>query len=87
MYNAGHPKPVLCDNLEGWGGRGVRDRGDTCMPMADSYQCIAKKSQYCKVIILQLKYVLSPTVDQRECWLLRDASILSWEVIRRERAK
>ena len=31
--------------------------------------------------------VLSPTVDQRECWLLRDASILSWEVIRRERAK
>ena len=31
--------------------------------------------------------VLSPTVGQRECWLLRDASILSWEVIRRERAK
>ena len=31
--------------------------------------------------------VLSPTVDGRECWLLRDASILSWEAIRRERAK
>ena len=40
MYNAGHPKPVLCDNLEGWGGErggsGVRDRGDTCMPVVDS---------------------------------------------------
>ena len=31
--------------------------------------------------------VLSPTVDWRECWLSRDASILSWEAIRRERAK
>ena len=31
--------------------------------------------------------VLSPNVDRRESWLLRDASILSWEVIRRERAK
>jgi hypothetical protein len=29
--------------------------------------------------------VLSPTEDQRECWLLRDASILNWEEIRRER--
>lgn len=31
--------------------------------------------------------VLSPTADRRECWLLRDASILNWEEIRRERAK
>ena len=31
--------------------------------------------------------VLNPTVNQRECWLLTDASILSWEAIRRERAK
>ena len=23
MYEAGHPKPVLCDSLEGWGGEGV----------------------------------------------------------------
>ena len=22
MYEAGHPKPVLCDSLEGWGGEG-----------------------------------------------------------------
>ena len=31
--------------------------------------------------------VLSPNVDRRGSWLLRDASILSWEVIRRERAR
>ena len=41
MYDAGHPRPVLCDNLEGCGGEGgerkVQDRGDTCMPMANSY--------------------------------------------------
>ena len=32
MYNAGHPKAVLCDNLEGWGGerceRGFQDGGE-----------------------------------------------------------
>ncbi|CAO2624759.1 hypothetical protein LEMLEM_LOCUS18549 [Lemmus lemmus] len=27
------------------------------------------------------------TADLRGCWLLRDASISNWEVIRRERAK
>ena len=31
MHDAGHPKSVLCDNLEGWGGegdgRGVRVEG------------------------------------------------------------
>ena len=41
MYEAGHPKPVLYDNLEGYGGegggRGAQDGGDTCIPMADSY--------------------------------------------------
>ena len=40
MYDAGSPKPVPCDNLEGGcregGGMGVQDGGDTCMPMADS---------------------------------------------------
>ena len=39
MYDTGHPKPVLWDNLEGWGreeGAGVQDGGDACMPMADS---------------------------------------------------
>uniref|UniRef100_A0A2R8Z9U9 60S ribosomal protein L36a n=1 Tax=Pan paniscus TaxID=9597 RepID=A0A2R8Z9U9_PANPA len=29
----------------------------------------------------------SPTADPRECWLPKDASILNWEEIRRERAK
>ena len=39
MYDAGHPKLVLCDNLRGWVGRGVggiQDGGDTCMPLASS---------------------------------------------------
>ena len=27
MYHAGHPKPALCDNLEGEGGRGVSGWG------------------------------------------------------------
>ena len=31
--------------------------------------------------------VLSPTANLRECWLLRDASILNWKEIRWERAK
>ena len=50
MYEAGRPKPVLCDNLEGLGeegiGRGVQDGRDTCIPMADSY-VLQKPSQYC----------------------------------------
>ena len=40
MHDARHPKPVLCDNLEGWVGREVggrvQDGGDKFMPMADS---------------------------------------------------
>ena len=31
--------------------------GNTCTPMADSCQCMAKPLQYCKVISLQLKYI------------------------------
>ena len=26
MNDSGHPKSVLCDNLEGWGGSGQRGR-------------------------------------------------------------
>ena len=37
MYDAGNPKPVLYDNLEGWGGqegeRRVQKGGVTCMPI------------------------------------------------------
>ena len=41
MHEAGHPKPVLWDNPEGWdgegGGRGFRI-GNARTPMADSCQ-------------------------------------------------
>ena len=40
MHEAGHPKPILWDNLVGlggWGGgRGVQDGGDTGIPVAGS---------------------------------------------------
>ena len=56
VCEAGHPKSVLCDNLEGWGGegdgRGFQMEGT---PITKLYLCITKSSQYCKVIILQLK--------------------------------
>ena len=59
MYDAGQSKPVLCDNLEGRGGeeagREVQEGRDTCIPKADSYRCMAKTSQYCKITIFQLK--------------------------------
>ena len=46
MYDAGNPKPVLCDNLEGWagegGGREVQEGRDICIPMADSCRCMAE---------------------------------------------
>ena len=40
-----------------WGARGVRGSGwgDTYVPVANSCQCMQKPSQYCKVIIFQLK--------------------------------
>ena len=57
MHEAGHSKLVHQDNPEGWdgegGGRGVQD-GDTCIPVTDSCQCMAKPPQYCKVISLPL---------------------------------
>ena len=46
MHETGHSKPVHWDNPEEWngegGGSGVRERGDTCTPMANSCQCMAK---------------------------------------------
>ena len=46
MPEAGHSKLVLWDNPEGWGRKGGGTRGsglgDTCAPMADSCQCMAK---------------------------------------------
>ena len=53
----GLAKPVHWDNPEGWDGEGGRfGMRDTCTPMADSCQCMAKPLQYCKVISLQLKF-------------------------------
>jgi len=46
IHKAGHSKLVLWDNPERWGtgGGGAEDSGrrDTCTPMADSCQCMAK---------------------------------------------
>ena len=40
LHEAGCPKPMLWDNLEGYGGEGggtrIQDSGHTCTPMADS---------------------------------------------------
>ena len=43
MHETGHSKPVHWDNPEGWDGEGGSSgQGDTCTPIADSYQCMAK---------------------------------------------
>ena len=58
MHETGCLRLVHWDDPEGWdeeeGGRGFR-MGNTCMPMVDSCQCMAKPLKYCKVISLQLK--------------------------------
>ena len=40
LYDTGISNPVLCDILDGWdrvgGGKEVQERGDICIPMADS---------------------------------------------------
>ena len=46
-HEAGHSKPMLWDNPEGWGREvGGFGWGDTCTPVADSWQCIAKETHY-----------------------------------------
>ena len=56
MHEAGHSKLVLWDNPEGWSGEvgrwGVQDGGTHVLIHVAVWQ---KASQYCKVIILQLK--------------------------------
>ena len=58
IYDSGNPKPVLCDNLEGWDGEaggsgGSRGTGHMCVHLmlihVDVWQ---KQSEYCQVIIL-----------------------------------
>ena len=58
MHEAGHSKPVLSDNPEGWGGeeggREVQDRL-TCVYLWLIHVNVWQKlPQYCKVISLQL---------------------------------
>ena len=67
----GSPVQVQCKGQGAWSwcpgmtqrdgmGREVGGRfriGDTCTPVADSCQCMAKPLQYCKVISLQLKWI------------------------------
>ena len=59
MYDAGNRKLVLCDNLKGWGaegvGRGFRSEGTHVCLWPIHVDVWQKPSQYCKVIILQLK--------------------------------
>ena len=52
MHDTGCLGLVHWDDPEGWygegGGRRVR-MGNTCIPVADSFQYLAKPIQYCKV--------------------------------------
>ena len=61
MHDTGCSGLVHWDDPEEWdgegSGRGAR-MGNTCTPMVDSCQCMAKPLQYCKVISLQLKLIL-----------------------------
>ena len=55
MHEAGHSKPVLWDNPEGWGERegGFRMVGTHVQPWLIHVDVWQKPPQYCKVIILQ----------------------------------
>ena len=59
MHEAGHSKPVLWDNPEGWGGegggRGLQDGGTHVPPWMIHVDVWQKPPQHCKVISLQLK--------------------------------
>ena len=60
MHETGCSGLVHWDDSEGWDeeggvGGGVFRMGNTCTPVVDSCQCMAKPLQYCKVISLQLK--------------------------------
>ena len=59
--DAGHPKPVVCDTLEGRGGegrgRGLRREGTRVHPWPIQIDVWRKPSHYYKVVILQLKQI------------------------------
>jgi len=52
MHDTGCLGLVQWDNPEGWYGEGEGGgfrMGNTCIPMEDSFQYLAKPTQYCKV--------------------------------------
>ena len=50
MHETGCSGLVHWDDPEGWDGEGGGFRmGNTCTPVAESSQCMAKPIQYCKV--------------------------------------
>ena len=53
MHDTGCSGLVQGDDPEGWGGEGGGRRGsgweNTCIPMADSSQCMEKPIQCCEV--------------------------------------
>ena len=60
MHDTGCSGLVHWGDPEGWDGMGREvgggfRMGNTCTPVVDSCQCMAKPIQYCKVISLQLK--------------------------------
>ena len=48
MHETGCSGLVHWDDPEGWDGEGGFRMGNTCAPMEDSSQCMAKPIQYCK---------------------------------------
>ena len=59
MHEAGHSKPGHWDNPDRWvgEGEGVVQDGGTWHPWLTHIDVWQKPSQYCKIIILQLKYI------------------------------
>ena len=55
MHDAGCSGLVHGNDPDGWEVGGGFRMGNTCTPVVDSCQCMAKPLQYCKVISLQLK--------------------------------
>ena len=49
MHDTGCSGLVHWDDPEGWDGEGGGRMGNTCTPVVDSSQCMAKPIQYCKV--------------------------------------
>ena len=68
MHETGRSGPVHWDDPEGRDGMGRKvgegfRMEDTCTPMADSCQCMAKPLQYCKEISLQLNKFFKKNIN------------------------